>query len=314
MSTLVVFAAALTILTAALALLYIGAFSYARLRFNRRMLNLGGAEEVKTQRPSDWRHVTTPLEGTRWGKKTQEALRLADLDVTPTVYWVARLLLIGGLYVALGGILGLNTGVDLVASVLGASLIVRSYLKSRQDHYIASFDAQMPEVALLMGNSLRAGLSVLQAFEVAAERMARPASREFDRVAREIRLGKSLDDSMLGMLDRLPSEELRLMVTTILIQRVAGGNLAHALSVMSDAISARFKLRDEVRTMTAEARYSGMILVVMPFAVLGILNQLMEGAVGQFLGNPVGWVIGGLFVGVLILGFTLISRVSRVQV
>jgi tight adherence protein B len=314
MSTLVIFAAALTVLTAALAALYIGAFSYARLRFNRRMLNLGGAEDAQKQRQGDWRHITTPLEGTKWGQKTQEALRLADLDVTPTVYWLARLLIIGALYVALGAILGLSTGVNLVASVLGASLIARYYLKSRQDHYIAAFDAQMPEVALLMGNSLRAGLSVLQAFGVVADRMPRPAGGEFDRVAREIRLGKALDDAMLGMLDRLPSEELRMMVTTILIQRVAGGNLAHALSVMSDAISARFKLRDEVRTMTAEARYSGLILVVMPFAVLGILNQLMEGAVGQFLGNPVGWVIGGIFVGVMILGFTLIGRVSRVQV
>jgi Flp pilus assembly protein TadB len=83
---------------------------------------------------------------------------------------------------------------------------------------------------------------------------------------------------------------------------------------MSEAITARFKLRDEVRAMTAEARYSGLILVVMPFVVLGILNRLMEGAVGQFLGNPIGWIIGGLFVGVLVLGFTLIGRVSRVQV
>jgi tight adherence protein B len=165
-----------------------------------------------------------------------------------------------------------------------------------------------------MGNSLRAGLAVLQAFEVVAERMQRPAGREFDRLAREIRLGKGLDEAMLDMFKRLPSEELRMMVTTILIQRVAGGNLAHALSVMSEAITARFKLRDEVRTMTAEARYSGLILVVMPIVVLGILNRLMEGAVGQFLSNPLGWIVGGLFVGVMVLAFTLIGRVSRVQV
>jgi tight adherence protein B len=314
MSTLVVLAAALTVLTGGLALLYIAAFGYARWRFSSRMLKLGGAGEARPQGPSDWRHITTPLERTTWGKKTQEALRLADLDITPSVFWAGRLLLIGVLYGGLGAILGLSTGVNLVVSILGAHLIVRQYLKSRQDHYIATFDAQMPEVSLLMGNSLRAGLSVLQAFEVTAERMGPPAGREFDRTGREIRLGKSLDDAMLDMLKRLPSEELRMMVTTILIQRVAGGNLAHALSVMSEAITARFKLRDEVRAMTAEARYSGLILVVMPFVVLGILNRLMEGAVGQFLGNPIGWIIGGLFVGVLVLGFTLIGRVSRVQV
>lgn len=313
MDALVVIAAALTVLTAGLALLYIMAFSQARARFSRRMAELSASGE--SLKPSgDWRHFTTPLERTRWGQKVQEVLRLADLDISPSVFWSARLLLIGVFYAALGQILGLTVSVNLVASVLGAYLAVRFYLRSRQDHYIATFDAQMPEVALLMSNSLRAGLSVLQAMEVVAERVERPAGREVDRTAREIRLGKSLNDALLGMLERLPSEELRMMVTTILIQRVAGGNLAHALSVMSEAISARFKLRDEVRTMTAEARYSGVILVVIPFVVLGLLNRLMEGAVGAFLGNQIGWVVGGLFVGVLILGFTLINRVSRVQV
>ncbi len=302
------------VLTAGLAALYITTFSYMRWRLTSRALKLGTEKEVTERRPANWRHFSTFVDRTKWGLNTQERLRLADLDVSPTIFLIGRLLLIAGLYLACQFILELNAVVNLIVSVAGAQIIAGAYLRSRQDHYVASFDHQMPEVALLMGNSLRAGLAVLQAFEVVAERMERPAGREFDRLAREIRLGKGLDEAMLDMFNRLPSEELRMMVTTILIQRVAGGNLAHALSVMSEAITARFKLRDEVRTMTAEARYSGLILVIMPIAVLGILNRLMEGAVGQFLSVPIGWVVGGLFVGVMVLAFTLIGRVSRVQV
>jgi len=300
--------------TAALAILYIGTFSYMRWRLTGRVLKVSVEKAVEEPKTANWRHFSTFIDRTKWGQKALEPLRLADLDISATIFLGARILLIGALFVAIRFILEVNLVVNLIVALAGAALITRAYLRSRQDHYVASFDHQMPEVALLMSNSLRAGLAVLQAFEVVADRMERPASREFDRLAREIRLGKGLDEAMLDMLGRLPSQELGMMVTTILIQRVAGGNLAHALSVMSEAITARFKLRDEVRTMTAEARYSGLILVIMPIAVLGILNRLMEGAVGQFLSVPVGWIVGGLFVGVMVLAFTLVGRVSRVQV
>lgn len=302
------------VLMGTLAVLYIAAFAFTRWRLTSRVLRVGTEAAGRERRPADWRHFSTFVDHTKWGRTTEEKLRLADLDISPTIFLGARIVLVVALYVAIQFILELHPIVNAVVSLAGAQLITSSYLRSRQDHYVAAFDAQMPEVALLMSNSLRAGLAVLQAFEVVAERMQRPAGREFDRLAREVRLGKGLDEAMLDMLKRLPSLELRMMVTTILIQRVAGGNLAHALSVMSEAITARFKLRDEVRTMTAEARYSGLILVIMPIAVLGILNRLMEGAVGQFLSHPIGWVVGGLFVGVMVLAFTLIGRVSRVQV
>jgi tight adherence protein B len=314
MSNIIFLILVATVLTAGLAALYITTFSYLRWRLTSRVGKVGVDKAIGERRPANWRHISTFVDRTKWGRNAQERLRLADLDISPTIFLAARLVLIAGLYLAVQFILEINVFVNLIVSLAGAQLITGAYLRSRQDHYVASFDAQMPEVALLMGNSLRAGLAVLQAFEVVAERMQRPAGREFDRLAREIRLGKGLDEAMLDMFKRLPSEELRMMVTTILIQRVAGGNLAHALSVMSEAITARFKLRDEVRTMTAEARYSGLILVVMPIVVLGILNRLMEGAVGQFLSNPLGWIVGGLFVGVMVLAFTLIGRVSRVQV
>jgi len=313
MRSLVILITALAAMAGMLAITYLATYAFLRWRFASRVLKLGAGMPLRPRRGGILQ-FSTRLDRTAWGKRTAERLRLADLDISPTIFLVGQILLFIVLFIALKVLLGLTTVVNLVASGVGAWLVSNSYLRSRKDHYISAFDAQMPEVALLMGNSLRAGLSVPQAIEVVAERMERPAGPEFARLAYEIRLGMGLEEAMLKMLERLPSEELRMMITTIIIQRVAGGNLAHALSVMSEAITARFKLKDEVRTMTAEARYSGLLLVVLPIVVLGLLNWLMEGAVGRFLSIPIGWVIGGLFVGVMASAFMLIGRVSTVRI
>jgi tight adherence protein B len=244
----------------------------------------------------------------------RDQLVRADLNITPSEYLGAVILLAVLLFLAIKLLFGAAFYVNIVIAIIGAYLISKAYLRSRRDHYITSFDAQMPEVALLMSNSLKAGLTVHQSFDVVAEKMEPPAGVEFRRIGQEIKFGVRIDEAMRRMMERLPSEELRMMMTMIMIQRVAGGDLAHALSVMSTAISARFKLKDEIRTMTAEARFSGIIIVILPIFVLAILNRLMEGSVARFLTNPIGWVITSLFVGIMALAFYLINKVSTIEV
>ena len=123
-----------------------------------------------------------------------------------------------------------------------------------------------------------------------------------------------METAMQRMLDRLPSEELRMMMTTVSIQRLAGGNLAEALAVMSSAITARRKLREEINAMTAEARYTGVLLVILPIMTLALVNRMMPGSVTRFLGHPIGWLIMAVYIAVQVAAFALIQRISDIKV
>lgn len=293
-------------------------YLYARQKreLDMRVLDLGADMETRVlRRKSFLLQVGDRFDHTRWAReKMAPRLAMADLQITPSEYLAAVILLGIGTYLAMRVLFQTPTYINLIATLAALIFLPRSYLNSRRDHYINSFDAQMPEVAVLMSNSLRAGLSVPQAFGVVAEKMERPAGEEFERISREIRLGVDMDTAMHRMLVRLPSEELRLMITTISIQRRAGGNLAHALSVMSEAMTARFKLKDEVRTMTAEARFTGLILVLLPLFTLVIINRTMPGSVANFLSDPIGLVISVLFVAIMVLAYVLVNRVSTIRV
>ncbi|MFB0537053.1 MAG: type II secretion system F family protein [Anaerolineae bacterium] len=307
---------ALAAFTACWAAYYWYEYSKHQQRVSMRAADLGADLETRVlRRKSLLLQLGDRIDRTKWAReKMQPRLEMADLQINPSEYLAAVIFL--GVFTFLAVRIMFETPhmINLISALAVVTLVPRAYLNSRRDHYLVSFDAQMPEVAVLMSNSLRAGLSVSQAFEVVAEKMERPAGEVFNRISHEIRLGVDMDRAMFRMLERLPSEELRLMVTTIMIQHRAGGNLAHALSVMSEAMTARFKLKDEVQTMTAEARFTGWILIGLPIVTLVIVNRIMPGAVATFLSDPYGIFIAIVFIAIMVVSFVLIRRVSTIRV
>lgn len=305
----------LAVALGAWALADLGSYTLRRRLLDRRLIGWGAEERLRLAvrrsvllKLGDW------IDGSPRFRKLERQLIQADLRMRPSEY-LAILLLVGlAFFSATQIFFGLNPLVGAGAAYGGARLISRSYLGTRRDHYISSFDGQMPEAAILISHSLKAGLSVVQAFQVVAEKMPPPAGTEFARISREIRLGVDLERALKEMLGRLPSEELRMMITTILIQRRAGGNLAEALAVMSNAVVARRRLKQEIRTLTTEARFTGIILIALPLFTLLVINQLLPGSVARFLNNPLGWLVVGVFVGVQVLAFVLVQRIMAIKV
>jgi len=272
------------------------------------------AEERGLYRGSVLFQLGARLDRTGWGKRMQQELSQADLPVRPSEY-VAALMLLGVVtYYAVQMLFELGFLYNFVITIAAVMIIPRFFLRMRQGHYVASFNRQMSEVATLISNSLRAGLSIPQAFRVVADKMSRPAGVEFSTTDRELRIGVDVETAMQRMLARLPSEELRMMITTIAIQRLAGGNLAEALAVMSSAITARRKLMEEINTMTAEARYTGVLLVILPIITLALVNRMMPGSVARFLSHPIGWVIMIIYVIVQAVAFILVQKISDIKV
>ncbi len=254
------------------------------------------------------------VEQAGWSQPLANRLAQADLNLNPAAFvgilagiWLLFLFVLWLLFQPPWFI---NALIAVALTRLGVSF----FLDTRRDRYIAELANQMPDTATLVSNSLKAGLSVVQAFEMVSEKMPRPTGVEFARLMRQLRLGVPFDEAIEAMMRRLPCDELHLLLTTIGIQRKAGGNLTKALGVMSVAIAARHRVRSEIATLTTEARYTSLVILALPVFILALLNQVLPGSVTALLNNLFGWIIMAFFIGIQALAFVVISRIANVKV
>jgi tight adherence protein B len=137
---------------------------------------------------------------------------------------------------------------------------------------------------------------------------------EFERVVREIRLGRTLHEALNSMLNRIDSDDLALVITAIDIQYRVGGALADILEMVAHTIRERVRIMGEIRVMTAQQRYSGYVLMFLPIAlgiVLYIMNPEYESQLftpGPTLCIPIGAGI------MMIIGFLIMRRIVDIEV
>ena len=166
------------------------------------------------------------------------------------------------------------------------------------------FEKQLPDTLTLMSTSLRAGYSLLQATEAVASEAPDPTAREFGRAIVEARLGRTVTDSLNGIVERTQSKDFEWAVMAIEIQREVGGNLAEVLQTVGDTMRARNRLKGEIRALTAEGRISAIVLGALPFLLFvflwatnrDYLEPLITSTFGQIaLGIGVILIAAGLF-------------------
>ena len=149
------------------------------------------------------------------------------------------------------------------AAALGPTAMLKFALGRRAE----KLREQLPDVLTIMASSLRAGHSFLQALDTTAKEIAQPAATEFQRVVAEIRLGRSAEDALEALSERVGSADFKWAVLAVNIQREVGGNLAEILDNVADTLRERATMRRQVRVLTSEGRLSGWVLGLMPFAI-----------------------------------------------
>lgn len=193
---------------------------------------------------------------------------------TAGLKWKPGELIIGSVALSIIGFgAGLILGSAVYGVVLGAVGLVGPFGFAR---YKASarrraFYEQLPDVLLLISGALRAGYSLQQALEAAAQDSAPPAAEELQRTMAEVRLGGPLDDALDALAARLGIIDLHWTVLAIRIQREVGGNLAEIMEIISETIRERERLRRHLSALTAEGKLSAWVLGLLPFVLAGVL-------------------------------------------
>ena len=202
------------------------------------------------------------------GESLQQSIRAADSNLTVSGLLV-RCLLVSGIAFVLGAIfvgpLGMLGGVALGYIPI---FIVQSQAQAR----LARLVEQLPDALELMARALSAGVGLSDAFRLVAEEMGMPIAAEFGRIQEEVRFGRDYREAFDRMLERNPGVfDLRIFVSSIMLQRETGGNLIEILESIADTIRARFLFDAKVKAMTSEAKFSAIILGSLPFGVMLIL-------------------------------------------
>lgn len=249
-----------------------------------------------------------------FAKRVATDLARANLKLTVVEFMMLMVAII-----TLGALAGayLVRQLWIIGAVAGALLgffAPRVFVGLRQSRRLNAFNDQLGDTITLLANSLRSGYSLLQSMEMVARELPEPMSEEFGRVTREIGLGLSSQDALQNLLRRIQSDDLDMMITVINIHHEVGGNLAEILDTIGHTIRERVRIKGEIRTLTAMARYSGYLVSILPIAVAGLLFVMNPEYMSGLWEDPCGvQMIVASAMG-MFAGWIIIRRVVKIDI
>ncbi len=217
-----------------------------------------------------------------------------------------------GLFYLLFGDLGSRAGVvrGLVFATTGAVLTLfapRMLLWFLRRRRIARFNQQLVDTLIGMSSALKAGFSILQAFESVVKQNQNPISQEFSLFLQQVRVGVRFEDALRNMEERVGSEDLILMNQAIEIARTTGGNLTEVFEKIAATIRERMRIQQRIRSLTAQGRLQGIVVGLMPVALLFLMSMVDPKMMQAFFASRIGVALIVL-AGLLVAGGALIIR------
>ncbi|WP_328902010.1 type II secretion system F family protein [Streptomyces sp. NBC_00441] len=258
-----------------------------------------------------FRSVDRRLRRTGLGKRIERKLAVTGLDLTPgeyAVYVVAALL---GLYFVTAAVFAPFFG--LLAVLIGA-WGGNAFLNWQRAKRTEAFISQLPELTRVLANATQAGLALRTAISMAVEELDDPAHEELRRVADRLAIGHSLDDALNELVERLPSRELTVLVSTLILSNRAGGTIVSSLRNLTNTLEERKETRREVTTLLSQVKVTAVAVPVLGLLFLLLINTMRGGALDDMAAAAPGRIAIVVAAGLYGLGFFLINRLTRVRI
>lgn len=304
---------AVTLLTCVLAV--VGLHSYAAGKAQREdlvhRLAATGQGQMTTGRRRRFAGVDRRLRTTQLGKRIEHKLAVTGLDITPGEYFVYVVASLLALYFVIEAVFAAFFGLLAVVIGLWGANAFLNWQRARRN---AAFIGQLPELTRILANATQAGLALRTAITMAAEELDDPAGEELHRVADQLALGHTLDDAMNELSERLPSRELTVLVTTLILSNRAGGTIVSSLRNLTDTLEERKETRREVTTLLSQVKVTAVFVPVLGLGFLLIINSMRSGALDDMTGSLVGKIAVIASAALYGLGFFLINRMTRIRI
>jgi tight adherence protein B len=289
------------------------AASAGQQRIGQRITNMGAdaaAAKATAVRGDPFPTITALLERGDRESALEGALERAGLNWRPSEFVVADI----GLIVLLAAIgwlafrlLGVAGGIAL------GVLLPLAMLNVMGSQRRAKFERQLPDALMLIASTLRSGYGILRGIMAVRDEMTPPIATEFAKVLDETNVGVPTAEALKHLARRVPLPDVEIAVTAILIQLEVGGNLAEVMEIVASTVRERQRIRAEVNTLTAEGRLSGIILFVLPLAMLVVISFMNPAYTSALFKTGLGHLL--LIVGACmqIIGGLVINRMLRLD-
>lgn len=189
-----------------------------------------------------------------------------------------------------------------------------AWLFFKRSMRMGAFASQLSDALELVARALRAGHSLQAGLHVVAEEMPGPINEEFRRVYEEQNLGISMEDSLKNLCERVPNLDLRFFVTSVLVQRQTGGDLAEILDKIGYVVRERYRILGQVKALTAEGRLSGIILIALPFGLFFLMIYIKPDYIERLWTHPLGIKMSVFALIAQLLGALVIKKIVTIKV
>lgn len=256
--------------------------------------------------------LATPGVG-RWLADSLEPLRRAGRDGhLPTEAERRRLAALGTAAMLIAGVVVLGPGPAPIAAGAGPATAAWA-VSRRRGAYRRAVERGLSEVALAVADALSAGRSTRAALAASSASLEGPPAREMERVRAELALGAPTREALEALRRRADSPRVDAFAAALLSQQLAGGDLAVLLRRFAAASADRDRTEADARSATAQARFTGLLVVAMPIAAALLAELLDPGFVGGLLSSPASAALLSIAAALQLAGFVAIKRLSRVD-
>ncbi|SDW95431.1 tight adherence protein B [Marinococcus luteus] len=249
---------------------------------------------------------------TRKKEQLEQQLSAAGVPMKAEEFRVFRwfaVIISAGLFYLITNLIGTLA----IGGVIGY-VIPSVWLKKKQSKRLQQFNQMLPDMLTTIIGSLRAGHSFQQSLKMVSEESDPPIKEEVYLVLKEIQYGSTMEEALNNWKRRMPSGDLELLVEALLIQRQVGGNLAYLLDKIVETTREREKIANQVKTLTAQGRLSGIIISLLPVGLGAVIYVINPEYITTLFIEPIGRImlavaaIGG------VIGFILVRKITTIEV
>lgn len=187
------------------------------------------------------------------------------------------------------------------------------YMKSKQKKRRDIFESQLSDALMIASNCLKSGLTFNQAMDTISNECEEPIKSEFKRTVNEITFGSSQDEALEAMAERVKSEDFNLVVSAVSVQRQTGGNLSEILDTIAGTIRERYKIKGEIKTMTGQGRISGIIIGVLPIALLLVMSLINKDLIMTLFTTMIGKILLVISICLETIGAIIINKIVTIK-
>jgi tight adherence protein B len=248
----------------------------------------------------------------RAATRLRRMIEQADLNVTVSRLFMFSLIL--GMVSGMSISLLTQSLVGAILAGLAAAALPFVQVWRKRKKRLNVFLSLLPDSLELMSRGLSAGHAFTESLHMVASEMPEPIAGEFGKTYEEQNLGLSYKLALKNLAARIPLLDMQLCVTAILIQRETGGNLAEILEKVAHTIRERFRIIEDLKTLTTSSRMSAWILCALPLGIAVMVNFMNPEYMYPLWRDPRGHNLLYLAAGMQIIGMLLIRKIMRIRI